>query len=625
MCDNIETKKFDVLMSKNKLFVLTDLDFFKRGVIMKRVLFLVFFLLLFLVVNAQEPISFRSRALGGAIDDDADLIYDPIELRFVDGFHLYTNLSNFTSNNEQFINNVSDNEFLLGSSLKNPFLKNLWTSFLWRFRNTKTPWAVAIDEDLNGTNDIFGNGELTSNYVKFFDTDNDGFYEQKRTILQKIEDSSNWDGNNFVFNNSYGFDTFTVGAKIAFGSEKFKSNESSNNFWTNQHFINFGDPSFDIDFADYDLDNQEDLITYTEKGSFSNEDDEKFTLFNIAFMMPEFMGYELRGDFVYRTFSEKEEVRDKFNYTEIDKTGTDTITEQENESIEEDTEESGNVMSLGVSVRKNIGKNNDRKNSHFWQVGCGFGFGSGDYTNNMTHKSDYIEETPNWAGGTEKRVERHDITVIEEDEGDLSLSRFGLFARYNYPINKRVIFGIGSNYTSQKTKRETDYLDSYYEYESDIIGSFDDPGDTKETWTRDLNANRTFEVTFSEFEVPFGIEYKFTKNEKWAFRVGSNFTKTCVKEEDKKDYIYTEQQGLWHYVLEHGDGQGDIDEYHDDFYTSESEIDETTDSITMYSYGIGYQPTENLQIDFLGMFDNAAANDVTQFFRNLRISFMLKF
>ena len=35
------------------------------------------------LVNAQEPISFRSNALGGIINDDLDLIYDPIELRFV--------------------------------------------------------------------------------------------------------------------------------------------------------------------------------------------------------------------------------------------------------------------------------------------------------------------------------------------------------------------------------------------------------------------------------------------------------------------------------------------------------------------------------------------------------------
>ena len=33
--------------------------------------------------NTQVPISFRSNALGGIIDDDLDLIYDPIELRFV--------------------------------------------------------------------------------------------------------------------------------------------------------------------------------------------------------------------------------------------------------------------------------------------------------------------------------------------------------------------------------------------------------------------------------------------------------------------------------------------------------------------------------------------------------------
>ena len=62
-------------------------------------------------VNAQEPISFRSNALGGVINDDLDLIYDPIELQFVDSLRLYTNLSNLTSGNEKLFDNISDDEF----------------------------------------------------------------------------------------------------------------------------------------------------------------------------------------------------------------------------------------------------------------------------------------------------------------------------------------------------------------------------------------------------------------------------------------------------------------------------------------------------------------------------------
>ena len=50
------------------------------------------------IINVSEPQSFRSQALGGTVDDDLDLVYDPIELRFVSGIRLYTNLSNVISN-----------------------------------------------------------------------------------------------------------------------------------------------------------------------------------------------------------------------------------------------------------------------------------------------------------------------------------------------------------------------------------------------------------------------------------------------------------------------------------------------------------------------------------------------
>ena len=56
-------------------------------------------------LEVQRPQSFRSQALGGTVDDDLDLVYDPIELRFVSGIRLYTNLSNLTSYHEEMLNN----------------------------------------------------------------------------------------------------------------------------------------------------------------------------------------------------------------------------------------------------------------------------------------------------------------------------------------------------------------------------------------------------------------------------------------------------------------------------------------------------------------------------------------
>ncbi len=52
--------------------------------------------------NAQEPTSIRSQSLGNIIQDDWDLIYDPIELRFVDGMYFFTNLADFNLDESSF-------------------------------------------------------------------------------------------------------------------------------------------------------------------------------------------------------------------------------------------------------------------------------------------------------------------------------------------------------------------------------------------------------------------------------------------------------------------------------------------------------------------------------------------
>ena len=58
---------------------------------MKKILIIIALtLFMFSMTNALTP-SFRNMALGTIIDDDLDLVKDPIELKFVEGSRLYTN------------------------------------------------------------------------------------------------------------------------------------------------------------------------------------------------------------------------------------------------------------------------------------------------------------------------------------------------------------------------------------------------------------------------------------------------------------------------------------------------------------------------------------------------------
>src|ERR1035437_6566966 len=98
------------------------------------------------LVKPVDVSSFRNNALGGIINDDLDLIYDPVELNYVRNLHIYTNLSNLTSTHEQLFNNNTpgDNMFLLGVSGENPFMPNLTHAVLFSFQKSQIPGAVFL-------------------------------------------------------------------------------------------------------------------------------------------------------------------------------------------------------------------------------------------------------------------------------------------------------------------------------------------------------------------------------------------------------------------------------------------------------------------------------------------------
>ena len=63
----------------------------------------------------------------------------------------------------------------------------------------------------------------------------------------------------------------------------------------------------------------------------------------------------------------------------------------------------------------------------------------------------------------------------------------------------------------------------------------------------------------------------------------------------------------------------------DDIYESTSEESKTTISSTVFTYGFGFNPMNNLQIDLLGVFNSDASVLDTDFYKSLQISVTLKF
>lgn len=109
---------------------------------------------------------------------------------------------------------------------------------------------------------------------------------------------------------------------------------------------------------------------------------------------------------------------------------------------------------------------------------------------------------------------------------------------------------------------------------------------------------------------------------KWSLRFGTIFNYYNQKIIDKKKITKSEPYTT---VTNRGDGSSST--YKDDNeYASTKEETKTTSSNTVFSYGLGYNPTENLQIDLLGFFGNKINGLLdSDFYRSLRLSFSLKF
>ena len=179
------------------------------------------------ILIPQEPISFRSNALGGIVNDDLDLVYDPIELQFVDGVRLYSNLSNLTSNSENLLENISDDEFLFGISLNNPILNFLWHSVLIRFESSEISEPVYIDYDLDGDTDMTSYGTLINEYTAYDDSNNDGLYDYKTMVSQEKSNFSSDDSYSIILNNTLNLLGLSFGAKLSLISNSDSNNEAS--------------------------------------------------------------------------------------------------------------------------------------------------------------------------------------------------------------------------------------------------------------------------------------------------------------------------------------------------------------------------------------------------------------
>ena len=210
---------------------------------------------------------------------------------------------------------------------------------------------------------------------------------------------------------------------------------------------------------------------------------------------------------------------------------------------------------------------------------------------------------------------------------------------YNYKID---VYNTEANESSiifSKKTWETKQIYDYREAAETLIGEiyldpsgnyFDEANDTRYLKTATYNADRTREEFTTTFEAVSGIEFKFTENNKWLMRIGSIFTVVKTVNDDKIQI--TEHSAT---VEENWTGANTYSTTNsDNEYVSSSVHTITTTSATLFRYGLGYRPNENLSIDILGVFDgsgnvptNGSENEDLldlAFIKSLKLGFSLR-
>jgi hypothetical protein len=120
------------------------------------------------------PQSFRMQSTAGVWEDDYDLIFDPARLTEIEGSRVYTNLANYVNGNEQQFNPSASNFFLIGGSLK--FGKNAFPGLVFDRYGFKRPEFTRLYDPLTGDS-LFGSAEVDS--VAWLDLDTNGTYDAK--------------------------------------------------------------------------------------------------------------------------------------------------------------------------------------------------------------------------------------------------------------------------------------------------------------------------------------------------------------------------------------------------------------------------------------------------------------
>jgi hypothetical protein len=525
-------------------------------------------LTIFSMSFALSPESFRLQSTSGIWEDDYDLIFDPGRLPLIDGQRVYTNLSNYVTSNEAMFGLNSSNFILLGAS--GHLGSRSAPAAVFDAHNFRTDQFTGLFSADNGDS-IFGSGR--ANDVTWLDLDSNGVYDYKR--VRETERNA--------WRSGSGDNLFVAGAWKT-GSGRFGVAVAWNDSSTRQVLP-------ELDFIDHDYDST--LIT----GGFTYLLDDTSHFYSQAgagsgsvvlsswsnLKGGAMLGFTLSPAFLSDNAAFSRTLTSNANFA-VDESAVSDFARQSVDSSSR-LPYQGFQVPLNVTFVKPVSDKRQR-----WLYAQGF-YRSENLTSDAgSHDITSFEQTlnPGDSAGFD--------SVVHNLRGQRSSFGGSVRLKELYEIGERLNLGwsvqlgarcyadsVADDMNEKGSARfdDGDSTQSHADYTQTITGA--------EHWMTRLNGREATLV------VPVGLEFKVVPS--LALRLGAQHTVSW------DEHVSTEQLLSWAPRKVRTDfGDGTFIEQVDSLSrrAASSETRNSFTQTTVFSYGAGFRPLDNLQIDLMG-------------------------
>lgn len=568
---------------------------------------LTFFLITCLFLGNAMAIytgSFLSNSTGGLFSNEADASIGDATFNGLGYFTtmnsrigIYTNFINGNGGNEQFIRNLTNNRYFLGTS----------GNLLKMFDGLNTGLFVELGNNTanNAINNTFnGNAQGGTGYASYSFKSYDPISGFTESWKENQTDKRVTNINSFLLNNTLKLsDQLKLGLLISYDGNHTDQTQASNADQFNQNYANMGmSGDFAIGDESFYYKYENGATSESEKGDFNTKTDNPTT--NI------FTGANLKaGDMGIDAFlglsltPQKQISTDEYTFSRNNPQSKISETEK----YEYTLNRSLKTIALGGAVNQSP---NDLIDLSATLQGT-FGFGASERKTDNTYSR--YDSTLNTGITWNQSINSPTSTK----DGSISTLGAGLCGTAFLNLNEKLTLGLGLGYRYNKSN-ETYKLDRSRKTTTKYHDGDIEANDADDyTQIIDISyQNQKFEIENSSHTIslPAGFTWDLTESKKWQLRAGVVYTQTKQNNTNSYEEVdATSNVTITNYqsgISDTTDNTASPQTNEKYLYNGTTGADQIT-SNTTFSYGIRYMPFSSLTIEangFLASPSSATAN-----------------